>query len=504
MSSADYGKSERMKILVRDAEQALLTPLRTHLWNATIECEDQNGEFLIIRAERSGAAHRVALLYSSATGNAVYRQLDGQVEHIYTRGELYKIESFAYGITTQVAPVSTFHALLLQWNAAVSEGKFAPAPAVAVTRTRREYELIQSEAPLEQIWSRLNHFGSVTLAERLVSNRAEREGAKLSSEVIKSKASGLAYAIRNASDYYRRMPGQNVSQRVLNLYYGTLAFAFADMLASPSGPKTLGEIEDFTKQGHGLYTLDGANESFADLTVGALASGFFPRWARFLGHDTSAYPTKKPKNSTELTPALAPFTATLSDLYGRVPELFDLYLDVFDRPPLWLQPIYDSNANDRDASGRVTAKQTYILLVDSSGRFPLNAAASIAGPLSQIHQIEHKEAGNWYRALVDHRELDHWARPLKIHSSPFIRGAMIVPLFGDVVDFRAIFLVLLYGLSILVRYRPSVWRRVQEGDWDQYKVLSESLLNVGERVLPEKFLQSIVGRPLHAKQPGEW
>jgi len=43
--------------------------------------------------------------------------------------------------------------------------------------------------------------------------------------------------LRNASDYFQAKDGQTLSQRVLNLYYGSLSFAFAEMLAAPLGAK---------------------------------------------------------------------------------------------------------------------------------------------------------------------------------------------------------------------------------------------------------------------------
>ena len=39
-----------------------------------------------------------------------------------------------------------------------------------------------------------------------------------------------------------------------------------------------------TRHGHGLPMPQGG---FANLRVGVLASGFFPQWMEFLGHDTS-------------------------------------------------------------------------------------------------------------------------------------------------------------------------------------------------------------------------
>ena len=71
-------------------------------------------------------------------------------------------------------------------------------------------------------------------------------------------------------------------------------------------------------------------------------------------------------------------------------------------------------------------------------------------------------------------------------------------------NYRAISVVLLYALSIIVRYRPSIWRRVQEGDLDHMRVLIEAFLAVAERVLPDQFLQRISGQRVSTHQPGSF
>ena len=75
---------------------------------------------------------------------------------------------------------------------------------------------------------------------------------------------------------------------------------------------------------------------------------------------------------------------------------------------------------------------------------------------------------------------------------------------GVIDEYRAICLALLYALSIIVRYRPSIWRRVQEGDLDHMRVLIEALLTVVERVLPEQFLEKVTAQRIFAKQPGSF
>ena len=333
-------------------------------------------------------------MYSSATDNKVYKQLDTEVEHIYINGELYKLESYAYGIGKPVGSADDFHELLLQWNESSTEGKFAPTDGTKILAHPPNHRVLLSEEPIEAIWLRLRQLQSVTLAIKSVRERAKEENIRLDNEAVHAKAEGIAFALRNSEDYFHASEAHNVSQRVLNLYYGSLAFAFAEILASPTGAKTLGEIEKITKQGHGLYMIDGDREGLEHLIVGAIGTGFFPFWMKSMGLPVDEFPMKKPRSFKDL----------------------------------------------------------------------------------------------WWDALP-------------IHHSPFERNALILP-FGVVGEYRSICIVLLYGLSIVVRYRPSVWRRVQEGDLNHMRVLIEAFLAVAERILPEQFLEKVTGRKVFAKQPG--
>jgi hypothetical protein len=286
------GWATRLAILHRDAEDKILAPLRVHNWTLHGVREFEHGEYLIIDAERGGQRHKISLLYTSGTANAVYRKLSGEVEHIFINGELYKLESFAYGIETPISPADDFHNVLVEWNAASSPGKFAPGAPVELTPSAPPaHQRLLSETPIEAVWLRLRQLSSVSLARKAVETRARSAGVRLDASAVENKAVGLAYSLRNATDYFHARDVRNVSQRVLNLYYGTLGFAFAEMLAAPDGSKALSEIEDSTKQGHGLYTVDGSTDSLEHLVVGVIASGFFPSWMKSLGSDVSSFPT---------------------------------------------------------------------------------------------------------------------------------------------------------------------------------------------------------------------
>ncbi len=502
------GWEQRLAILRRDANSKFLEPLRTHAWTAAIDREVENGEYLLISAERGGHRHLIALLYSSATDNAVYKTLARQVEHIFFNGEPYMLESFAYGLDKPVSGADDFHPLLLKWNAASSDGQFVPIAdnAEPVAASRPHHRVLLSEEPIEAIWLRLRQLQSVTLAKKLIAARAERENVSLDDDAIRSKAEGVAFALRNATDYFHAREVRNVSQRVLNLYYGSLAFAFAEMLASPVGSKTLAEIEDSTKQGHGLYTIDGSGNGLEHLVVGVISSGFFPAWMKSMGLAVDNIPAKKARQYGELAGLPPASWLTVEQLFASIPEVSDLFNDIFESAPRWVTPVYDQGANAGPwlFGKKERVDRSYVLLVDDSARLTKEDIAAFPGPISEIVAVASEHPGRNFRVAVDHTGKDSWWDALPVHHSPFERNALILPIFGGVNEYRAICVVLLYALSIIVRYRPSVWRRVQEGDLDHMRVLIEAFLAVVERVLPEQFLEKVTGQRVFAKQPGSF
>jgi hypothetical protein len=501
------GWESRLAILRGEVEQKILTPLRQHSWTIHDTREVEHGEYIVLDAERAGHRHKVGVLYSSATRNDVYKVLAGEVEHIFTHGQLYKLDSYAYGISVPIGTLDDFHQLLLTWNAASAPGKFAPGSDNVIEAKPPKHRTLLAEAPIEAIWLRLRQLGSVTLARKLVASRGHDLGVELDGPTLSGKAEGLAYALRNAIDYYQASERPNVSQRVLNLYYGTLAFAFAEMLADPNGARTLAEIEDATKQGHGLYTIDGTTSDLEQLVVGVIASGFFPTWMKAMGLPVNNFPTKKPRKFDDLTAMGPDAWLTIEQLFARIPEIADLFADIFASKPAWVTPAYDQQANPGPSFfGKPKAKptSTYALLLDDSARLTKEDVASFPGPISEIKEVAAEGGGRHFQVAVNHSGKDLWWDALPVHHSPFERTALIRPIFGTVGEYRAICLVLLYALSIIVRYRPSVWRRVQEGDLDHLRVLIEAFLAVVERVLPEQFLEQVTGQKFFVKQPGSF
>jgi hypothetical protein len=209
------------------------------------------GEYLVVTAVKNDVTRKVSLLYSSATDNKFYKKLDSEVDRTFTNGELYHPEHYAYGLKKPVVPVDQFFPVLVAWNKELHPQAKRARPKWQPSRVHK----LTAENPLVSIWARLDQFASMSLAEKLIRRRAEQRAINIPEQDVHSKSVGVAFALRSASDYFRAVPSESLNKRILSLYYGALALAFAEMLASPSGPVDLDEIEGVTKFGHGFYTL---------------------------------------------------------------------------------------------------------------------------------------------------------------------------------------------------------------------------------------------------------
>ena len=403
------------------------------------------------------------------------------------------LESFASGVAVPVDSLDDFFAYLIEVSKEVEPDRSPTSIPHVPGRIRR----LTAENPLDAVMARLRQFTSETLARKLIERRVVAEGATLADDVLGAKATGVAYSMRSALDYIVAAPRDPLNRRVVALYYGTMAFAQCEMLASPSGPVGLDKLEAMTRHGHGLYTVSDSASGIADLQVGVLATGFFPRWMEFLGHDTSHYPERRPRSPADVANVPVGLACLLPELFASMPEIDDLFVDVVGEPPGWVYVAYDHDANaQRRGSGRSgrSVDSTYGLFIDPSGRIPLERLKCAGWPLAEIRRMDDEGTGCTYRARVDHAGHDYMWTVLPTHRSPFLNGPVL--LFP-----RTIAAVTLYALSIMTRYMPRAWRSIEGGEQDHYLALVQASLAVWERILPEHFLESITGETVRTGQP---
>jgi hypothetical protein len=113
--------------------------------------------------------------------------------------------------------------------------------------------LILSENPLDGIWTHLSAFESEKFATKLIQERASQANVSVEEELLKRKATALAYCIRNARENLLSTAALSLTPRTIANYYGCLWLASALMVADPKSEIDLERLEKFTKFGHGLY-----------------------------------------------------------------------------------------------------------------------------------------------------------------------------------------------------------------------------------------------------------
>ena len=192
-----------------------------------------------------------------------------------------------------------------------------------------------------------------------------------------------------------------------------------------------------------------------------------------------------------------------------MPEIDDLFAEVFGGPPRWISVAYDNESNLRMPTLNATAKKadsTYGLFVDRSGEVSVENLMSAGWPLAEIQQAnDYKGTGIAFRARVDHAGHDILWKVLPTHSSPFGQSpTLLFPTVGNLREYRTIAAVTLYALSIMARYMPSAWRRIEGGNEDQYLALVKASLAVWSVSFLNIFFESIAGEAVHTAQPGSW
>jgi hypothetical protein len=101
----DNGVTLRQALLSEECMRDLVRPLRDAGWNVEVSEPDEEALYITVVASRGEKRFGVALLYSCATANDIYRMLAEKCTVILYRGAPYKQESFAYGIAVHVGPV---------------------------------------------------------------------------------------------------------------------------------------------------------------------------------------------------------------------------------------------------------------------------------------------------------------------------------------------------------------------------------------------------------------
>jgi hypothetical protein len=168
--------------------------------------------------------------------------------------------------------------------------------------------------------------------------------------------------MRSALDYVGTTSGDKLNRRVLSLCCGIMAFARAEMLAAPSKPAHLDEVEGMTKQGHGPLYSPIVGSAF--LQPVSYHSG-----SRSLDGIHPDIRRKRPRSISDFEKLPKGAACTLRDLFACMPEIDDLFVEAFGGPAGWIAVAYDS-ASIGSFRGSTRRGRGRIALMDCSQTDP--------------------------------------------------------------------------------------------------------------------------------------
>jgi hypothetical protein len=292
------------------------------------------------------------------------------------------------------------------------------------------------------------------------------------------------------------------------------------LISEPGNDYELDKLEKATKKGHGLLNIDDDSKRFPKAQhVGVKSNGFFPRILKYLS-DISDQDRKNiiinnridsyKKADSEQKDKLFSFHQLLS----RVPEISLLFNEITGEPPHCFGITHsDKNLEEKEKQMRTAfaegaeeleekAESHYWLDIVSPQSIDANFLKKNGPPLTDWEENSDGDGIKWLGKL-EVEEDQRWHEKLDTYRSAMCGTSWIQPI-GNISDIMYIHFEILYLLSIIVRYRPKVWREISEGELDHYRPLIRYYIETFERTAPQVCLERITNRNIKATQPGSF
>jgi hypothetical protein len=377
-------------------------------------------------------------------------------------------------------------------------------------------ERLVAENVSEAVWLRLRRLTSSVLCSKILSKRAPL----LDPDLISKKGEQTAYAVRSALGYWETNASA-LNAKVLTRYYALLQISIADQAASPNSELDLEQIQRHTEAGHGLATLvDSSCEFPMNYKIACLKSGHFYTYCQYRGVDLDANAfAKRPRKFASLSDDENKKLVSLADMFRRVPELQPLLHECLNVGPLSFQ-VHHSDRNMSEQMKRVTehsqktgqmsfdpptsrdAKTTYVSIYSEDGVVTPDYLNSLSLPFQNITLVEGTIKGRrHFDGEITHAKDVYWHQTIDLYKSGYSATSVIAPFWG-IRDPFLIHFVILYALSIVVRYLPSLWHDIEDGTLNHLRALIEHYLTVVDNVVPRLAIERITGTRLMVVQPG--
>lgn len=491
----------RVKILMDRIEKDFSRVADELGWAIAPDLVQDRHSYAVFSVSRDSVSHKFGYLYSQSTDKSVYRLLESAVEVIFVQGIGFDpSNSFSQGCKKPVLPDSDFFCVMTDWN--MEFLGVEPSQEESVREEKEKLRIIE-ENPLQQIYAHLQSLTSRTVAKQTVLYHARHDGLSFTDDVIDGKAEGVSYLVQNAIDYYDNAATRNITQRLLNLYYGTIALMEAEMLIYGEQYSMLSEIENVTKSGHGMVTFGDA-DSLKDFYIGVLNKGLFQAWLSHRGIDVSGFPDSRKKAEK------SDLRLSLDELFRHIPELQNIMQETEpDYKPYFLFPHFDlSFSHTRGLSASVYDRKyegSYVSFLNIEGKhdpdWEKQLIETFRPPITIVggYRDSMTDSIGW-RTFVKHRKNGRHYESYQTHKGQSA-SMIIAPLFGRTDDWEVFTVMILYALSIVVRYMPNLWARILHGNLDNYKAVIYQFSRVAERELTQIFLEKLTRKNVIISHP---
>ena len=168
--------------------------------------------------------------------------------------------------------------------------------------------------------------------------------------------------------------------------------------------------------------------------------------------------------------------------------------------PFFLFPYYDVAFNFRHLLRDIPYKRkyegSYLAFLNLEGKhdsdWEKQLIRSFLGSFTIVGEYKGHDSNGW-RVFVKHQE--DISQHDSYNSHKGLSASMVLsPLFGRTDDWEVFAVMILYALSIIVRYMPNLWARILHGDLDNYKAVFYQFSRVAERELTQIFLEKLTGK----------
>ncbi|WP_181438585.1 YaaC family protein [Paenibacillus sambharensis] len=347
------------------------------------------------------------------------------------------------------------------------------------------YERIPTEEPIRHLWNRLDVLASVTGATTFIKRRAEEQGIQLEDDILEEKSRGLAFCIRSAREYFNTKIEGNITSASLAYYYGTFSLLKALLITKIENPLSLKSIEEYTKYGHGLksYVNEGVFPESEYIII--LTNGFFAKFLSIFGYVVRdiGISTRYNTFSDLVNGADAQKIISFKDLVSRIPEISGMFIELFNEQPRYLAYNALNHPDHPEIEVKFQKNSEYIAFEDVYDILGWDDSISLC------NYDEYGEQGIKTITKIDKNLIVN----KQTHSSVLSQTCYVKPLHG-INDVLLLDFMLLYHISIWVRYRPALWRELIDGEHDKYRSLITNFMIAVERVVPNLVLDRLYNK----------